>query len=82
MKELSPPQIRLMFAILEHRRLNGYSPTRKELADAFGVSKQAIDQTLERLQRKGLVSWQPRRMASLALTREGMRWIQANRRVA
>ena len=46
--------------IVEHRRTRGYSPTVRELADAFAMrSPNGMKQHLELIKRKGYLTWEP-----------------------
>jgi len=49
----TPTQLRLLTFVARHRDAHGVSPTYQEMADAFGVTKISVYDTVERLERKG-----------------------------
>ena len=53
---LTPRQLEVLQYVQDYQRRHGYSPTMRELADRFGVSKVTIFEHLDALERKGWLS--------------------------
>ncbi len=64
----TPKQLKLLQAIDDWRRREGYSPTMQELADQLGVSKVTIFEHVQALERKGLLDRQKHKARSLNLS--------------
>lgn len=65
---LTPKQLRIYDLVRQWRRERGYSPTMQELADELGVSKVTVFEHVEALVEKGVLSRNPNKARSLALT--------------
>jgi repressor LexA len=64
----TPKQLKILQAIDEHCRREGYSPTMQELADKLGVSKVTVFEHVTALERKGLLDRQKHKARSLNLS--------------
>jgi repressor LexA len=64
----TPKQLKLLQAIDDWRRREGYSPTMQELADQLGVSKVTVFEHVQALERKGLLDRQKHKARSLNLS--------------
>ncbi|MGC8559446.1 MAG: transcriptional repressor LexA [Phycisphaerae bacterium] len=64
----TPKQLKILQAIDEWRRRDGYSPTMQELADQLGVSKVTVFEHVQALERKGLLDRQKHKARSLNLS--------------
>lgn len=63
----TPKQLKILQAIDECRRKEGYSPTMQELADKFGISKVTVFEHVQALERKGLLDRERNKARSLNL---------------
>ncbi len=53
---MTPLQHRILYGIIEpYIEKNGYAPARREIADHLGQTISSVTQTLQRMERKGLV---------------------------
>ncbi len=64
----TPKQLKILQAIDDWRRREGYSPTMQELADQLGVSKVTVFEHVQALERKGLLDRQKHKARSLNLS--------------
>ena len=55
----TPKQRAVLTAIVELTAARGYPPSIREIADHLGVNVNDVHQKLVRLQRDGLVEWDP-----------------------
>ncbi|MEY2712867.1 MAG: LexA repressor [Planctomycetota bacterium] len=67
---LTPKQLRIYDLVRHWRNERGYSPTMQELADELGVSKVTVFEHVQALVEKGVLSRNPNKARSLALTAE------------
>jgi repressor LexA len=65
---LTPKQLRIYELVRQWRNDRGYSPTMQELADELGVSKVTVFEHVQALVEKGVLSRNPNKARSLALT--------------
>ena len=65
---LTPKQLRIYDLVRQWRNDRGYSPTMQELADELGVSKVTVFEHVQALVEKGVLSRNPNKARSLALT--------------
>ncbi len=65
---LTPRQLRIYELVRSWRAQKGYSPTMQELADELGVSKVTVFEHVQALVEKGVLSRNPNKARSLALT--------------
>jgi repressor LexA len=65
---LTPKQLRIYELVRLWRNERGYSPTMQELADELGVSKVTVFEHVQALVEKGVLSRNPNKARSLALT--------------
>lgn len=71
---LTPKQQVFIDTLLESQRKTGVSPTYQELADALGVSKVSVFETVERLELKGAIRRDKHASRSLQVVEAAMRW--------
>ncbi len=64
----TPKQLKILQAIDDCRRKEGYSPTMQELADKFGISKVTVFEHVQALERKGLLDRERHKARSLNLS--------------
>lgn len=80
----APAQRETLIVIREYWDRRGHAPTLRELAQARGLkSSNGVAGTLDRLRKRGLVEWEPKRARTLRLTESGIkaarRWAAAYR---
>jgi DNA-binding MarR family transcriptional regulator len=68
---LPPVRRKLLLAIDEMTRTNGYAPTMAELGRVFGVARQTIWQAVSILEKNGLVARSPWERRTLSVTSLG-----------
>lgn len=66
-EEVSEEQYEVLELIMETLTNNCYQPSRQEMADKLGITKQAVDGRLAGLQRLGLITIQPRKERAIIL---------------
>jgi len=80
LREVSPRQLEVLEYIDEHIHEHGYSPTIREIADAFGwASTRAVMDHLIRLVRHGLVRRDANKARSTVLTTLGVGIIEGRK---
>lgn len=71
MPTLTPRQAETLDVLRAMIARNGYSPTTRELAEEMGVVVSVLHGSLTRLQRAGMVTWDPHRARTLRVVDDG-----------
>jgi len=68
MKKITPRQQEILDFIIKFMRSNHYSPSMLEIAEEFGINRNAVFEKVMALQKKGFITTQPNQARTIVLS--------------